>query len=100
MGASQAMSGSVLAQVLGLLVNGSASNWWGLGCPAHCSASLGLVVAIWVSGFSCGALAAVYYLRVLVFAGPPVSASASSRDPPVSRGRPPSTSTRLAAYRA
>ena len=93
------MSGSAVAQVLGLVLSGSSSNWWGLACPAHCSSSVGILLVVWVSGFSVGALVATFYLRVLLFAGP---ASAVHPHPvqPVYRGTPPSTASRLAAYRA
>ena len=98
---ARAMSGSVVAQVLSLIVSGSSSNWWGLGCPSHCSASFGTYFIVWGSGFSVGALAAVFYLRVLIISSP---ASASSpvppRDSPAPRGHLPASSSRLAAYRA
>ena len=52
---ARAMSGSAVAQVLNLIVSGSSSNWWGLGCPSHCSASFGTYFFVWGSGFSAGA---------------------------------------------
>ncbi|CAE7299501.1 Ttll6a [Symbiodinium microadriaticum] len=45
---------------------GSSSGWWGLACPAHCSGSFGLWAAIFVAGFSVGALCTLLCLRDLL----------------------------------
>ena len=38
--------GRDVARLLGFLLQGSSTNWWGLGCPAHCSGSL-LRLCLW-----------------------------------------------------
>ena len=50
-----------LARVLGLFVQGSASNWWGLGCPAHCSGSLTVLGLAFGFGAPFGFLCAVIF---------------------------------------
>ena len=41
----------IVAEVIRLLWIGSSSGWFGLGCPAHCSASGPLLISVFVSGF-------------------------------------------------
>ena len=54
-----------LPEVLRFVAWGSQSGWLGLVCPAHCSASLTLLGAVFVSGFSLGALSVVVALWIL-----------------------------------
>lgn len=44
-----------------LLQWGSASNWWGLSCPAHCTSSPLFVVSLLCSGFCLGSLFTVLF---------------------------------------
>ena len=43
-------------------VVGSSNNWFGLVCPAHCTSSWTLIIAIFLSGFGVGALCVVVWL--------------------------------------
>ena len=52
-----------VAEVVRLLWWGSSTGWFGLGCPAHCSSSLPLLLSVFVSGFCLGA----FLLLVLVW---------------------------------
>ena len=68
-------------RLFGVIIQGSQTNWWGVGCPAHCFASgvptivlglaLGLSLGFILGGFSC--------LWVLGFL-PPVHQSPSALD--------------------
>ena len=53
-----------LPEVLRFLAWGSQTGWLGLVCPAHCSASLPLLAAVFVSGLSLGALLVVIFLWI------------------------------------
>ena len=57
---SKMSAASSLAQVLGLVLQGSASNWFGLGCPAHCSGSVLVLSLALVSGVCIGILVALW----------------------------------------
>ncbi len=79
-----------VAEVIHFLVVGSGNSWYGLVCPAHCSASITLLCCVFLAGFSSGALSGLlvvwfYHLRPVLAPDPP----------PVFR-RPPGL--RLAAY--
>ena len=81
----------IVAEVIRLLWIGSSSGWFGLGCPAHCSASGPLLISVFVSGFGVGALSLLAFLwtfRHTLF-------YQTSEPPPVPK-RPPSL--RLAGY--
>ena len=54
-------------QVLNFLYWGSNNFWFGLGCPAHCSGSLGYTLAILSAGFGFGALVTLYAFRTSLF---------------------------------
>ena len=73
----------VFPQVLSFLQWGSGHAWFGLACPAHCSGSLLLSLAFLACGFSCGALAVVFYLRAHIF-GFPLEQAPSRASPPTS----------------
>ena len=80
-----------VAEVVKFVWWGSSTGWFGLGCPAHCSSSLPLLLSVFVSGFSLGALVLLFVLwtfRHLVFQ--PVDFA-----PPFARRSP---SSRLAGY--
>ena len=47
---------SVLPQVLDLVLSGSRSGWWGLGCPARCAGSLILPLVSFLAGLAFRAL--------------------------------------------
>ena len=71
-------------QLLGLVVAGSNSGWWGLGCPAHCSSSITLSLVTFAAGFGFGALSVLDLFRGQLLVQPsPVHcpASASSGQP-------------------
>ena len=56
------------SRALGLLVQGSSSNWWGLGCPAHCSGSLLILGLTFGFGASFGFLGALFLFRAALLA--------------------------------
>ena len=81
----------LVAQVLSFVWWGSQNSWFGLACPAHCSSSLILILAILISGFSLGALVVIAALWTFGF-GP-----IDPREPSPAFARRPS-SLRLRAY--
>lgn len=48
-----------VVEVARFLTLGASSGWFGLACPAHCSSSLVLHLAIFVAGFACGSLTVI-----------------------------------------
>ena len=85
-----------VGELLRLLSFGSASSWFGLACPAHCSASSLYLACFLVTGFCLGFLAAALLVLWLhLHSGPPGS-------PPAAFGqrfdRVPTPSLRLSAY--
>ena len=82
-----------LPEVLRFLAWGSQTGWLGLVCPAHCSASLPLLAAVFVSGLSLGALLVVIFLWISPAITVPCPGSAPS---PTSR--PHREPSRLLAY--
>lgn len=86
-----------LARVLGLFVQGSASNWWGLGCPAHCSGSLTVLGLAFGFGAPFGFLCAVIFFSTALFA--PVAQAAFTPDPsPLSSSLTRPAALRLRGY--
>ena len=78
-----------VAEVVRLLWWGSSTGWFGLGCPAHCSSSLPLLLSVFVSGFCLGAfslLVFVWTFRYTLFQ-PLDFAPTPSRRSPTSRAR-------------
>ena len=61
--------------LLGLLVAGFNSGWWGLGCPAHCTSSLSLSLVTFAAGFGFGVLAVLYLFRGQLLVQPPATVS-------------------------
>ena len=57
-----------LHQVVGFLQTGVSSNWWGLGCPAHCSGSLFLCLLCFLSGGILGVIFTLFLFRDTLFA--------------------------------
>lgn len=51
-----------LVEVGRLLLAGSSSSWFGLWCPAHCSAAIPLLGAVFVAGFGAGVISALLWL--------------------------------------
>ena len=51
-----------VAEVVRLLWWGSSTGWFGLGCPAHCSSSLPLLLSVFVSGFCLGAFSLLVFV--------------------------------------
>ena len=50
-----------LPRVFGMVVHGSPTNWWGVGCPAHCHTSgLPTVILPLALGFILGACACLW----------------------------------------
>ena len=81
-----------ISEVGRLLLLGSGSSWFGIWCPAHCSASVPLLASIFIAGFGLGALT-VLGLLALFFLYPlpyPRSSPAASDSP--------APNHRLAAY--
>ena len=68
---------SWLPQVLGFVVQGSTSGWWGLACPAHCQGGLVLPALAFLAGLSSGVVLCLYFLRDTLFP------SATTSPPPV-----------------
>ena len=56
-----------VAQILGLLLQGSSTNWFGLGCPAHCSGSLLVLGLSFLAGACLGVLLALWFFRAYLF---------------------------------
>ena len=69
-----------ISEVGRLLLFGSGNSWFGVWCPAHCTSSIPLHLAIFSAGFGFGALAVIGLLTFLYFHYPfiPSSAPASS----------------------
>jgi hypothetical protein len=76
-----------------LLLAGSGTSWFGVVCPAHCTASLPLILSIFCAGFGFGVIAVLAVLTYLLF--PWIAPSPST---PESSGPTSSPSERLAAY--
>ena len=93
--AAQAMN-SWVPQVVGFLVQGSSTGWWGLGCPAHCSSSLLVLGVTFSAGLGFGALGCLFLFRGVLLASPAPFASPAHRPSPPSSGFVPSA--RLRAY--
>ena len=71
-----------LPEVLRFVAWGSQTGWLGLVCPAHCSASLPLLAAVFVAGLSSGALLVVVFLWIsptITFPCPSFASSPTSR---------------------
>ena len=94
-------------QVLGFLSAGSASGWWGLLCPAHCTGSLSVLTLAFVSGLGVGALLTLFLFRRTLFVAPPswpscpsgIGAGDTSTSSPASVTRRPNVYPRLRALR-
>ena len=56
-----------VAQLVGFLLQGSASNWWGLGCPAHCAGSLSILFLALVAGVCLGFILALWIFQASLF---------------------------------
>lgn len=54
-----------LVETAKVLLWGSQSGWFGLACPAHCSSSAPLLLAVFFSGLGLGALLVIWYLWTL-----------------------------------
>ena len=71
-----------ISEVGRLLLLGSGSSWFGIWCPAHCSASVPLLASIFIAGFGLGALTvlgllALFFLYPLPYPRPSPTASDS-----------------------
>ena len=69
---------NIVPQLVSFVVSGSASNWWGLGCPAHCSSSFTVLLLAGLAGASLGATLVLYLFRETIFLKP----QAPAVDPP------------------
>ena len=76
-----------------LLLAGSGTSWFGVVCPAHCTASLPVMFSTFCAGFGFGVIAVLVVLTYLLF--PWVVPSPTTSDP---SGLTSSPSERLAAY--
>ena len=74
-------------QVLGFLSSGASSGWWGLWCPAHCSGSLVVLAAVFLSGVGFGALGVPFLFKEALFLRPPVFHSGPQTPSPALRRR-------------
>ena len=75
-----------------LLIAGSTSSWFGVWCPAHCSASLPLLASIFIAGFGIGFITALLLLAYIFF--PHLNSEPSIPNPSAAT---PSPSDRLSA---
>ena len=87
-----------VARVFGFLVQGSSLNWWGLGCPAHCSGSLTLLCLAFGSGASVGFLLALVFFRGVLFSPVAQAAFTSESSVPSAPTVPRPASLRLRGY--
>ena len=87
------MVASWVPQVLGLISSGASTGWWGLWCPAHCSGSWVVLLAVFASGFGFGALGVLLLFKEALFLKPPVLAPEPSAATTV-----PRRSSRLQGY--
>ena len=56
----------MLAQASALanfLVSGASTNWWGIGCPAHCSGSLVVLFLSYLAGLLSGVILTLFVFR-------------------------------------
>ena len=86
-----------LVEALRFLVAGSSSGWFGLWCPAHCSASLPLLGSVFCAGFGFGVISCLLW----IFHPPRASFAPAWNHPWTSPATPqPSQppSSRLSAY--
>ena len=60
--------GQVFQSLVSLAVQGSTTNWFGLGCPGHCAGSLSWTLSSGAIGFLSGALCTLFLFR---FSSPP-----------------------------
>ena len=79
-----------VAEVIHFLAVGSGNSWYGLVCPAHCSASITLLLSIFLAVFSSVALTSLAVIWTFHFRAVPLV------DPAPVLRRPPDL--RLAAY--
>ena len=88
----------LVPRVLGLLVQGSSSGWWGLGCPAHCSFSFPLAASLILSGFALGTLCTLLFFKDILFVQPPRVSHRSGPEVPPGAPGVQRRAARLAAY--
>ena len=84
-----------IEQALGLVATGVGNNWWGLGCPSHCSGSLLLLTLCFGFGTLVGVVLTLGFFRDSLFKEPR-QGPLFSPPPPASVSRP--ADLRLRAY--
>ena len=75
------------------IITGSSSNWWGLGCPSHCSGSLSVLALAFLSGSLSGVIFTLFLFRATLLTP---SARQAVESPEVVPARP--RSLRLRPY--